>query len=212
MSQFSKEIKHVLDKSQVVEMTQTLNDIIKMEPYSLDNKKLMDSKHKLSTLVGVYDFLKEYVTGNEETDNQLLWDILRLAGTMSTVVSPKDYRPILNTYPTTNTYTILVDENPTWTGYIAYGYHDIKVQYNGVADSMRLIHHQKMIGADGNEIEFQNVFIDLPGDFEVRVYDEDGVLITTLLIPYLIKDVPDWACPDINILDTCGLPVTLVLP
>lgn len=211
MSEFSAEVKHVVDNSIVKEMTTLMDDILKREPYSIDNENLENDKRKLSKLTNIYDFLEEYIVGAEEVDHQNLWDIIRLTGPMVVEPMPMDYESRLNTYPSIESnFTIFLDEVEwSFNDSISYGTHSFTVRYNGVCESVRLIHDQKMIGATGNKVGFHNVFIDLPGEFEFRVYDENGILITTSLIRYTVSDIP-YLC--LNKLDTCGLAVTLVLP
>lgn len=209
MSEFSREVKHVVDNSIVKEMTSTMDAILKREPYSVDYRKLTKDKTKLSKLSLIYDFLEEYIDGNEEMQYQNLWDIVRLTGPMILEPSPIDYQARLNTYPSlASNFTIFVD-GVQWifNGEIEYGYRSFYVRYNGVCESVRLIHDQKMVGSMGNKVGFHNVFIDLPGEFEFRVYDLNNVLITTSLIKYTVTDMPAYC--HYNALDTCGLPVTL---
>lgn len=216
MSEFSAEVRHVVDNSIVEEMTDTMNDILKREPYSIDNKKLQKDRRKLSKLSNIYDFLQEYITGAEEMKYQELWGILRLAGPMVVNPHPVDYTPILNSSLECGYYTIsFAGESGLCTpfsGVLPYGHVSFTVKYNGVVGSTRLIHDQKMIGNNGNEITFNNVFIDLPGEFEFRAYDKHGSLITTLLTRYTVGDASLTECPRYNILDTKGLPVELILP
>ena len=211
MSKFSREVRHVMDKSIVKTMTTTMDDILKREPYSIDYSKLQADNRKLSKLTLIYDYLQEYVIGNEEVKPTELWSISRLAGPMVIDPMPIDYQARLNTYTAAGSDIKITVNGGTWpfNGGLKYGYNAFFVQYKGECTSVRLIHDQKMIGAVGNEVGFQNVFIDLPGEFEFRVYDEHKVLITTVLIKYTVTDVPSIC---LNKLDTCGLAVTLVLP
>lgn len=216
MSEFSTETRHVVNNSIVKEMTNTMDNILKREPYSIDNINLQKDKRKLLKLTNIYDFLQEYVTGSEEMQYQDLWDVLRLAGPMVVNPHPEDYTPILNSSLECGHYTIsFTNDNSIcgpFTDTLPYGYVNFTIKYHGKANSVRLIHDQKAIGNNGNEITFNNVFIDLPGEFEFRAYDEYNVLITTLLIKYVVGDIPEAACLSSNILNTEGLPVRLVLP
>ena len=209
MSRFSREVRHVMDKSIVKTMTTTMDDILKREPYSIDYSKLQEDNRKLSKLTLIYDYLQEYVTGNEEVKPTELWSISRLAGPMVIDPMPADYEAKLYHPGEINTnFKVLVDDM-FFQGSIEYGYRKFSVEYKGECGSVRLIHDQKMIGASGNKVTFNNVFIDLPGEFEFRVYDEHNVLITTSLIKYTVGNIPTLC---LNKLDTCGLAVTLILP
>jgi len=57
--------------------------LVSMEEYGYSNKPIRDTRLKLSELVTIYDFLKEYAYGSEEVDDYIINKLLSLAGASS---------------------------------------------------------------------------------------------------------------------------------
>jgi len=209
MSTYSQEIKQILDNSLIVKMTKLADDILRREPYSIDDEKLLNDKRELSRLTNIYDFLSEYIDGYEEFDDMALYDIVRLAGSIQSI--EEDFEPTL-IETTDRLVSVWVDGNIGWNGYIKYGLHDVKLRYNGEADHVQLVHDQGIIQAQGSTVEGERLLIDGDGAFELRAFDKDNVLIATILIKYKADNLLSGYPNAITDEGTAGLPVTLVLP
>ena len=57
--------------------------LISMEENGFNNTPMNDTRDKLNKLITYYDFLKEYAYGKEELDEDLLNDVIKLAGAHS---------------------------------------------------------------------------------------------------------------------------------
>jgi len=208
MSKYSEEVKHIRDNSLVHRMTTKMDDILKREPYSVDDDKLLHDRIDLLHLSGIYDFITEYIEGYEEAELTDIFSMVRLSGSMVVENTPTDYGAVEDT----DNIIISVDGLVGWNGYMMYGRRDVAVKYLGKAAYAELTHDQKVIGNNGNEVELQNILIDGDGEFEFRVYNEDMVLISTFLIKYKADDVLSTYNNVLTVNGTAGLTVTLELP
>lgn len=81
MSQYSVQVDQFLMNSLLPEIDALTLSLSEMEKYGYNNQAIVDTKRKLSKLVPIYDFLKEYAYGNEEAELDKLQRLMSIAGT-----------------------------------------------------------------------------------------------------------------------------------
>lgn len=188
MSLYSNEIQYILENTLTPKMTKAVSQLNAIEPYSYDSPELSKRRYNLFYWNAIYDYLYEYYTGAEEVDISDLMSVVRLIGNIDINLQPEDYDPATNAQPQGDIFELFVD-GEAFTGEIVVGYHDIEARYNAACYNIKLLHKQKMVGAPGDVVKMQNVYVNGDSTLEVRAYAEGNILLKSAQLIYAASDV-----------------------
>jgi hypothetical protein len=161
-----------------------LSDIVTIEPYSFDNQYLQHLYGSSELYTAVLDFLQEYADGHEEMSDTDLVELAKMLGKNINILQPEEFDNSADQdMISANKFIVKVDGNVVnYGGTVDTGYHDIEVTYTGQSSVIKVVHDSNLVGAQGNTILLQNVYITVHQlELDLRAYGERLVMLDRLI-------------------------------
>lgn len=80
MSQYSQHVSQFILNSLSPEIDRLNVELSSMEEFGYDSKEIRDKRKRVNKLVPVFDFLNEYIVGDEECDFSILRNLISMTG------------------------------------------------------------------------------------------------------------------------------------
>ena len=173
MSDYSNIIRPFLDEQLIPEILKLNLELVSLEEFGYQNDRIIALRNRITKLTPIYDFLIEYVDGEEECDWYILRDLMSMTGLA--ILSERTVQPeIIQPSPVIQTNLLVtLNDIPYSTGQVPAGEYNIRFVAPEEIDTITIQHAGDSWSSTTNEFEFINMLL-APGMHQFVITEKIG--------------------------------------